>query len=175
MNASKIVSGLFIALTIGLTGATVVSIAAPAPALSCLGSVSGNVNFEHMKAAYKEARRYISNARQILRDKAGRENGFYTDRKYVRMAGNTAWNGVLEAVEIWLNSKGIERDKRMRPNVDWYTLHISKHNHKLNSHFISAYEILHKFLGYDGALKASISKDGIEEAEAVIALCEKDT
>jgi len=135
-----------------------------------LGSIA---NFGSMR--YKEARRYIANAKQILKEKAGKENGQYTDRKYVKMAGNTAWSGVLEAVETWLKSKGIERPSRARPNIDWYTSQISKHNHKLNTHFVNAYEILHKYLGYDGTLKASISKSGLEEAEAVIALCEKDT
>lgn len=129
-----------------------------------------------MKFAYKESRRYLANAREILREKAGRENGFYKDKKYVQMAGNTAWNGVLEAVNIWLKAKGVERPvKKSRPDVDWYQMEISKRNRKLNQHFVSSYNILHRFLGYDGELKASLSKDGLEEAAEVIKLCERDT
>lgn len=46
--------------------------------------------------AYKEALRYVEKAKEILSTKAKKEERFYTDKKYVRMAGNTLWNGVLE-------------------------------------------------------------------------------
>lgn len=128
-----------------------------------------------MRISYKEPRRYLANAREILREKAGRENGFYLDKKYVRMAGNTAWNGVLEAVETWLVGKGVHRQKKSRPDVEWYQTEISRRNRKLNQHFVSAYNILHRYLGYDGELKASLSKDGLDEAAEVIKLCERDS
>jgi len=128
-----------------------------------------------MRITYKEPKRYLANAKEILREKARRDNGFYKDKKYVQMAGNTAWNGVLEAVKIWLKSKGAERAKESRPDVDWYQTEISKRNRKLNQHFVSAYNILHRFLGYDGELKASLSKDGLAEAAEVIRLCERDS
>ena len=113
--------------------------------------------------------------KEILREKAGRDNGFYRDKKYVQTAGNTAWNGVLAAVETWLKSKGGERIPKSRTDIDWYQEEISKHNRKMNKHFISAYNIMHKFLGYDGELKASVSKDGLEEAATIISLCERDS
>ena len=91
------------------------------------------------------------------------------------MAGNTAWNDVLEAVETWLKAKGVQRDSKARPDVDWYQMEISKRNRKFNQHFKSAYNILHKSLGSDGELKASISKDGLEEVATVITLCELDS
>jgi hypothetical protein len=50
----------------------------------------------------KEAERYLNNARQILSDKADKEGNYYNDSKYVRMAGNTAWNGVLIALDAVL-------------------------------------------------------------------------
>lgn len=123
---------------------------------------------------YKEARRYIANAKEILREKAGRENGQYSDRKYVKMAGNTAWNGVLEAAITWLENKGVRASDDFRPDVRFYIREISKRNQKMNKHFVNAYDILRKSLGYDGALKATISKEGLAEAEALIALFEKD-
>jgi len=83
-----------------------------------------------MKAPYKEALRYISNAEGLL-PKAGRENGLYKDKKYVRMAGNTAWNGVLLAVEEWLKNKGVHFQKK-RPSKEWYQVHLAKKNRKLN-------------------------------------------
>lgn len=56
----------------------------------------------------QEARRYMDNARELLREKAGKQNGQYHDRKYVRMAGNTAYNGILVALDSLLeeNKKG---------------------------------------------------------------------
>lgn len=53
----------------------------------------------------QEAKRYLDNAREILREKARKENGYYQDRKYVRMAGNTAYNGVLVALDSVLEEK----------------------------------------------------------------------
>lgn len=53
----------------------------------------------------QEARRYMDNARELLREKAGKQNGQYHDRKYVRMAGNTAYNGILVALDSLLEEK----------------------------------------------------------------------
>jgi len=128
-----------------------------------------------LKNAYQEAYRYIDNAKELLKEKAGRENGFYRDEKYVRMAGDTAWKGVLIAVEHWLKKKGIERVKGMRPDVEWYSLGISKFNRKLNTHFVTAYNILHKSMGYDGILSSAVVNEGMKEAYNIIARCEKDS
>jgi len=43
----------------------------------------------------REAERYLLNARQILSEKAEKEGDYYNDSKYVKLAGNTAWSGVL--------------------------------------------------------------------------------
>ncbi|MBR0539641.1 MAG: DUF5618 family protein, partial [Bacteroidales bacterium] len=44
-----------------------------------------------------EARRYVENAKELLKNhgQLDYETQLYQDRKYVRMAGNTLWNGVL--------------------------------------------------------------------------------
>ena len=52
-----------------------------------------------------EAERYIQNARQILSEKAGKDGEYYTDRKYVKLAGHAAWCGVLIAIDAALNVK----------------------------------------------------------------------
>ena len=36
--------------------------------------------------AINEAKRYIDNAKQILKEKAHKEDGLYSDKKYVKMA-----------------------------------------------------------------------------------------
>ncbi len=48
---------------------------------------------------HKEAMRYVENAKEILSTKAKKEGNSYSDKKHVRMAGNTLWNGVLEALD----------------------------------------------------------------------------
>ena len=52
-----------------------------------------------------EARRYLSNAKEILREKALKEDGFYKNRKYVKMAGHTAYSGVLVALDSVFGDK----------------------------------------------------------------------
>lgn len=42
-----------------------------------------------------EALRYVDNAKEILSTKAGKEGKYYNDPKYIKMAGNTLWNGAL--------------------------------------------------------------------------------
>lgn len=37
-----------------------------------------------------EARRYYDNAKTILKEKAVKDGDYYTDSKYVKMAGDTA-------------------------------------------------------------------------------------
>jgi hypothetical protein len=48
---------------------------------------------------YDEAYRYINNAKQTLKDKAGKKDGEYADVKYVQEAAGTAYIGVLFAIE----------------------------------------------------------------------------
>ncbi|GHT53224.1 hypothetical protein FACS189451_04920 [Bacteroidia bacterium] len=43
----------------------------------------------------KEAERYLDNARTILSEKAGKNGNYYSDSKYVKLAGHAAWCGVL--------------------------------------------------------------------------------
>jgi len=52
--------------------------------------------------AIQEAERYIQNARQILSEKAGKDSEYYTDRKYVKLAGHAAWCGVIVALDAVL-------------------------------------------------------------------------
>jgi len=126
-----------------------------------------------MKAPYTEARRYITNAEELL-PKAGRENGLYKDKKYVKMAGNTAWNGVLVALDEWLKNKGVHRPKKRR-YTEWYESEISKRNRKLNTLFVTAYDGLHLSMGYDGNLLVKNAQGSLELAKQIISLCNKDS
>ena len=115
-----------------------------------------------------EARRYIDNAKEILRDKAKKEDGYYTNSKYVKMAGHTAYTGVLVALDGKFGRKG-----RRRKDIDWYRQETKKWNVKLLPILNSTYEILHLFLGYDGTKDSRIAKIGIENAERIISAAEK--
>ena len=110
-----------------------------------------------------EAMRYIDNAKDILRHKAQKEDGYYQDKKYVRMAGHTAYLGVLLALDELIGNK-----KRGRRSVEWYKSELSKLDKKFTSSFDSVYEILHLSLGYDGAKSAKLAQLGFEEAESII-------
>lgn len=110
-----------------------------------------------------EAMRYIDNAKDLLSQKAGKEDGYYQDKKYVKMAGHTAYSGILVALDELLGTK-----KKGRKSVDWYKTELTKLDKKVTSAFTNAYDILHLSLGYDGATNVKLAKLGFEEAESII-------
>ena len=114
-----------------------------------------------------EAERYIQNARQILSEKAGKDGEYYSDKKYVKMAGHTAWCGVLVALDAVLNMrKGSKLSKRI--NFKDYQEAVSKVDKKMNRALLNSYETLHIVLGYDGNLRYDIVQGGLKEAQYII-------
>lgn len=111
----------------------------------------------------QEAKRYIENAREILSEKAGKENGYYQDAKYVKMAGNTAYSGVLVALDSFL-----EKKTKGRKDVSWYKEHLARLDKKILNSFVAAYDTLHLALGYDGNPNAKVANAGLEDAEIII-------
>ncbi len=116
-----------------------------------------------MTSIISESMRYIDNAKDILREKAKKEDGYYQDNKYVKMAGHTAYSGILVALDGLLGSK-----KKGRKSVDWYKSELAKMDKKITSAFTNAYDILHLSLGYDGATNVKLAQLGLEEAENII-------
>ena len=127
----------------------------------------GNV----LPAHIQEAERYLKNAREILSEKAEKTDGYYSDRKYVRMAGNTAWNGVLEAMDGTLNVTA-KMKKDQRPDIKDYQQAITVQDKKILSVFLSAYDTLHKAMGYDGNLNAKVVQSGLQDAKTIIEWCQ---
>lgn len=117
-----------------------------------------------------DAQRYLDNAREILSTKAGKKEGYYSDRKYVRMAGNTAWNGVLVALDAVLDVPE-NLKKNQRPDVNTYRLPLGQKNRKMLKVFDSAYDTLHKAMGYDGNLKVKIVAEGMGDAKKLLQWC----
>ena len=85
-----------------------------------------------------EAHRYLNNAKDILKEKALKEDGVYKDRKYVKMAGHTAYFGVLVALDGILGIK-----KKGRKSVLWYQEELSKLDKKVLNTFNIVYDTLH--------------------------------
>ena len=82
------------------------------------------------KNPIEEARRYVSNAKEVIQ-KANYDSTLkmYTDGKYVKMAGNTLWNGCLVALDAAL---GIYKGKgKGRPSIEKYEEAAGKRDRKL--------------------------------------------
>lgn len=110
-----------------------------------------------------EAYRYLENAKECLQ-KAGKEGKVYSDKKYVRMAGNTIWNGVLVALEHKLGTP----KKGSRPSIKWYHEKLSSLDKKANRKLETAYDAVHLAMGYDGNLLVANATDGMELAKELI-------
>ena len=120
----------------------------------------------------EDAERYIDNAIEILKTKAGNGvPGYYSDAKYVKMACNTAWNGVLVALDtlVPVPSKGKRR------SVDHYKEYLATRNRKILNDFVSGYNYLHLFGGYDGDLNKKTAQTGLQLAENVIEWCKRNS
>jgi hypothetical protein len=125
-----------------------------------------------MKTKIKEARMYIANAREILSEKAGKDGNYYNDSKYVRMAGDTAWKGVLIALDIVFH---IKKKSKQRVSVEDYKKAVSTTNKQVLKMVNEGYQILHLSMGYDGVTTNKVCQAGIEEANRIIEWCEKNT
>ena len=110
-----------------------------------------------------EAHRYLNNAKDILKEKALKEDGMYKDRKYVKMAGHTAYSGVLVALDGLLGIK-----KKGRKSVLWYQEELSKLDKKVLNTFNIVYDTLHLSMAYDGNLSVVIANEGLSQAEKII-------
>jgi uncharacterized membrane protein len=102
--------------------------------------------------------------------KAKKEDNFYHDPKYVRMACGTAYSGVLIAMDGFLVLKGIHKPTtvKQRKSIEHYQKNIGKIDRKMLDHLNSAYKILHLYGYYDGIDNAGVIKLGFDEAYTLI-------
>ncbi|MDR1632027.1 MAG: DUF5618 family protein [Dysgonamonadaceae bacterium] len=119
------------------------------------------------KNQIQEANRYLANARQILSERAKKDGDFYSDAKYVRTAGHVAWCGVLVALDEVLDVRK-NLKSRQRPDFNDYLSAVSKIDSKMTRPLLTAYETLHKVLGYDGNLRYKIVQDGLDQAKFIV-------
>jgi len=118
-----------------------------------------------------DARRHIENARETLRLYGKKEDGFYTDKKYVATAGHQAYRGVLIALNELMKQYSIA--KKTRKHVHDYQDFLAQIDKKILNYFDTTYNILHLDMGYDGIGKYTVVQDGLSCAEEVINWVEK--
>lgn len=113
-------------------------------------------------SAAREAYRYIENAREMLSEKANKQDGFYQDPKYVKLAGHAAYAGILLALD------SVFGKKKGRKDVDWYLKHLAGTDRKLFNQFQAAYETLHLGMSHDGNPDAEVAQIGLKRAESIV-------
>lgn len=117
---------------------------------------------------YGEAMRYMENAHEYLKS-ARKEGKFYQDKKYVRTACGTAYNGVLIALDCYFILRGIHKPtKKERKSIEYYQENIGKFDKKMLNYLNGAYQILHLFGYYDGVQDARVINAGFDNAYTII-------
>ena len=125
-----------------------------------------------------DARRYVNNARDTLRDngKLNTKTGLYEDSKYVKAAGNYLWSGVLIALDAVFHVKKEKKNKKgdnSRIDFDDYIAVITKRDKKLLSLATNGYQIMHLYMTYDGIQDKNTCASGFRLANEIIDWCEK--
>ena len=118
--------------------------------------------------AVTEARRHIDNAKGFLSNNAKKQDGLYQDKKYVKIAGHTAYTGIL----LVLNELLGEKNKKTPKSVEWYQHELSRVDKSLLSNFTTAYQILHIDMGYQGTKSAELASIGLQKAKKIISWVE---
>ena len=120
------------------------------------------------KDPIEEARRYVANAEEVIK-KANydRELKIYTDGKYIKMAGNTLWNGCLIALDAVL---GV-REGKGRPAIEKYKEAAGKRDRKLLAAIVAGYDTMHLYMGYDGTKNKKTCDSGFDYAKVIINIC----
>lgn len=111
-------------------------------------------------APAEEAQRYLDNAKEILREKAGKKDGLYADVKYVKMASGTAYSAALLILDEFLKQK--EGDKFVKPkSIEDYTNRIRKYDKKLLRLLVNVYDELHIIGYYHGTKSVDTIQKGL--------------
>jgi hypothetical protein len=115
---------------------------------------------------YEEAIRYMENAKETLK-KAGKEDDFYKDDKYVKTACGIAYNAVLKALDGYLLLREVKRPKG-RKSIEYYRDNISRIDRRLMLFLNNAYMTLHLDGYYDGNVSVDTINSGFKSAYLII-------
>ena len=121
-----------------------------------------------MENPIDEARRYVANAKDVIKN-ANYDRNFkmYMDGKYVKMAGDTLWKGCLIALDAVLNI----RKGKGRPSIDKYKEAAGKRDQKLLAYIVTGYDTMHLYMGYDGTGNKKTCDSGFDYANMIIDRC----
>ena len=122
------------------------------------------------KNPIEDARRYVDNARETLREKGefNAELNRYDDEKYVRAAGNYLWLGVLMALDAVFN---VREDRRTRVDIKDYREAVGRRDKKLPALVNDGYDVMHLYMNYDGNQSKGVSDEGFRLANNIIDRC----
>lgn len=127
----------------------------------------GTLEQEKIKSEYyKEAIRYMENANEALK-KAGKEDDYYQDDKYVKTACGIAYNAVLKALDGYFITKEVKVPKK-RKSIEFYRDNIARIDRKLMAHLNNAYTVLHLDGYYDGNVIVDTINSGFKSAYLII-------
>lgn len=123
------------------------------------------------KNPIEEARRYVDNARKVLREntKIDPETESYEDPKYVRAAGSYLWHGVLIALDAVFH---VREDRRTRVHINDYLEAVGKRDRKLLDYVDNGYMVMHLYMNYDGIQNKDVCQTGFRLANTIIDRCE---
>ena len=125
-------------------------------------------NQDNLLSPAEEAARYLQNAKEILREKAGKKDGLYADVKYVKMAAGTAYSAALLILDEYLKQK--EGIKFVKPkSVEDYTSRIRKYDKKLLSLLVDIYDELHLAGYYHGTRSVNTIQTGLNNVTKMLA------
>ena len=120
------------------------------------------------KDPIEEARRYVANAEEVIvKANYDPELKIYTDGKYVKMAGNTLWNGCLIALDAVFNV----RKSKGRPTIEKYEELAGQRDRKLLAAIVAGYNTMHLSMGYDGTRDKKVCEAGFDKANEIINRC----
>jgi hypothetical protein len=124
---------------------------------------------------FKEAFRYLDNAKEcIAKAKLDPVLKLYMDKKYVRMAGNTVWNGCLVALEAVFGAKSTMKNSLKNDFVVWQVYQEAYGKKGGNMDFFKAsYRKTHILLGYNGEASELDFLDVIRTAKIIIENCKQ--
>jgi hypothetical protein len=88
------------------------------------------------------------------------------------MAGDTAWKGVLVALDGVLPVRK-NLKPRQRPDIKDYLDAVNKKDRKMPRNLKAAYDLLHIYMGYDGILSYKTVQDGLEQGKSMISWAAK--
>jgi hypothetical protein len=126
------------------------------------------------KELMKEAKRYLANGKETIA-KSPIEGKLYTDEKYVREGAGIAYIAALKAIDGYLVSKGVSKDKLPKSIEEYWTMkkkHIP-HNGKFTQSLTIAYKTLHIAAYYQGLNTVSNVKEGMLAVKEIISMLEK--